>query len=179
MSLPPLNPLHPDDVARAFAEQEKRDAAGRERAARERSLLHGDELSPGSAQDGPERQLLQQARAGVLHLPAWMFDGASDREALIAALVFEARMAGLARIDNVVPSASGTGAYAIQGQHGDADHRSVYVDHSAAAARAIDEQRERAREDEELARRRAAERAAMAQPDAPANPLQRLRSLLP
>lgn len=144
-----------------------------------RSLLHGHEAPGPSALDAPGRALLQQARAGVMHLPAWLFEGVEDRERLVAALLFEARMAGLTRIDAVVPSASGTGVFAIQGRQGDPEHRSVYVDRAEALARTVGEHRERLRAEEEAARRRAAERAAMAEPDGPATPLQRLRGLLP
>ena len=78
--------------------------------------------------DDPERSLQQQARAGVMQLPAWMFDGLDDRERLVAVLAFEARLAGLTRIDEVVPSAGGRSVIAIQGQHGDAEHRSIHID---------------------------------------------------
>ena len=116
----------------------------------QRSLLHGRESAPPTAAEALDRDLLAQARAGVDRLPAWMFSHPEDRDRLVAALVFEARMGGLARIDEVRPSASGTGVFAVQGQPGDPDHRSVYVD-----------------------------RAAMAKPDEPTGPIQRLRNLLP
>jgi hypothetical protein len=144
----------------------------------QRSVLDGHDVPPFSPADAPDRSLTQQARAGVARLPAWMFDGMDDRERLVAALVFEAKLGGLGRIDDVKPSASGTGVFAIQGQHGDDDHRSVYVDRGEALARSAEEHRERLRE-EEAVQRRAAERAAMARPDEPAGPIQRLRSLLP
>lgn len=105
-----------------------------------------------------------------------MFDGMDDRERLVAALVFEAKLAGLARIDDVVPSASGSGVFAVQGRHGDPEHRSIYVDRGEAVQRSVDEHRERLREEEEVARRRAEERAAMAKADESPGLLRRLRN---
>lgn len=166
--------LQREDVLRALAAK-----PGREPEGPQRSVLHGHEASAPTAADLPDRALVQQARSGVMHLPAWMFDGVEDRERLISALVFEARMAGLHRIDEVVPSASGTGVFAVQGQHGDLEHRSVYVDHARVAKEAVDAAELERQRDEERARQRAAERAAMGRPDEPAGPLSRLRNLLP
>lgn len=171
----PDDPLMPEDVRRAFAAR-----PGREAEAPQRSVLHGHEAAAPSAIEPVERSLLLQARAGVQRLPAWMFSGLDDREQLALALVFEAKVAGLTRIDDVVPSASGTGVFAVQGNAGDAEHRSIYVSRPELAAESLDVTRERLqRQEDELARRRAAERAAMEQPDGPATPLQRLRSMLP
>lgn len=115
----------------------------------QRSVLHGREAAAPSAIEPIERSLLLQARSGVQRLPGWMFSGLDDREQLALALVFEAKLAGLTRIDDVVPSASGTVVFAVQGHPGDPGHRRVYVS-----------------------------RAAMARPDDPATPPQRSRSLL-
>ncbi len=141
-------------------------------------MLYGHEAPPFAPAEAADRALSQQARAGVMALPSWLFEGVEDRERLVAALLFEARMAGLTRIDAVVPGASGTGVFAIQGRHGDPEHRSVYVDRAEALARTVGEHRERLRAEEEAARRRAAEPAAMAEPDGP-TALDRLRPLLP
>lgn len=173
MAVDSRDPLMPDDVRRAFAA-----GAGREPDARERSVLHGQETPAVSAAAPADSGLMPQARAGVMRLPGWLFAEPAERERLAAALVFEARMAGFSRIDDVVPTASGTGVYAVQGRAGDPDHRSVRVEPSMLVREAFDAPPNRQAEDEEAARRRAAERAAMREPDGPATPMQRLRGLL-
>ncbi|MGL6290078.1 MAG: XVIPCD domain-containing protein [Silanimonas sp.] len=112
---------------------------GREPDAPQRSVLTGREAPLLTAADHPDRALMQQARAGVDRLPPGVFATDREREQAAAALVFEAKIAGLTRIDAVTPNVSGTGVFAVQGRPDDPGAQRVYVDRAQAASQTVEQ----------------------------------------
>ena len=128
-------------------------AALRERAgqsstpdAPQRSVTAGREAPLLTADDHPDRALMLQARAGIDRLPAGTFGSDRERDQAAAALVFEARIAGLTRIDAVTPNVSGTGVFATQGRPDDPGAQRVYVDRTQAANQTVEQSSQMLRE---------------------------------
>ena len=114
-------------------------AAPREPDAPQRSLVGGREAPLLTAADHPDRALMQQARAGIDRLPAGTFTSEREREQAAAAMVFEARVAGLTRIDAVTPNVSGTGVFAVQGRPDDPAAPRIYVDRSQVQGQTVEQ----------------------------------------
>lgn len=87
----------------------------------------------------PDRILMQQARAGIDALPPGTFASPREREQAAAALAFEARVAGMTRIDHVTLNTSGSGLFAVEGRLDDPGHRRIYADRAQAVAQTIEQ----------------------------------------
>ena len=129
-----------------------------------RSLMAGREAPLLTAADHPDRALMQQARTGIERLPPGMFATDREREQAAAALVFEAKVAGLTRIDAVTPNASGTGLFAVQGRLDDPAAQRIYVDRGQAASQTVEQSSQMLRQATQAAAPPAA--PTVAQPDA-------------
>ena len=67
------------------------------------------------------------------------FRNREELENTAGAMVFEARVSGLTRIDHVVASSNGTGLFAVQGAMNDPAHSRVYMDRAQAAAQPLEQ----------------------------------------
>jgi peptidoglycan hydrolase-like protein with peptidoglycan-binding domain len=124
------------ELGEAVRERGSRDASVE---APQRSVLTGREAPLLTAADHPDRALMQQARAGIERLPAGSFSSDRERDQAAAALVFEAKIAGLTRIDAVTPNVSGTGLFAVQGRADDPGAQRVYVDRAQVANQTVEQ----------------------------------------
>lgn len=105
--------------------------------ARSRGASPGDAPPPLTADAHPDHALMKRALRGVEALPAGMAETREQRERLAAALVFEARVAGMG-IDHVVPNTARTGVFIVQGGLDDPGHRRVYVDRQQGLAASVE-----------------------------------------
>jgi hypothetical protein len=85
----------------------------------------------------PDHALYQQAATGLERLPPGTFPNAQARENAAAALAFEAKVAGLGRIDQVLPTGNNAGFFAVQGAPDDPANRRVYVDRDQAMSQSV------------------------------------------
>lgn len=95
----------------------------------------------------PDHALYRQALAGIKRLEQGGFAGDMARRNAAGMLVFEAKVAGLHRIDHVVANVQGTGLFAVEGGLHDPAHRRVYVDRGQAADRTVAQASEQLRTD--------------------------------
>lgn len=96
----------------------------------------------------PDHDLYKQALKGVEKLgPEAGFKDQAERERAAATLTYEAKVSGMSKIDHVVPSASGTGLFAVQGAVNDPAHQRVYTDKTQAAQQPVDKTTEQLSQD--------------------------------
>lgn len=62
-------------------------------------------------------------------------------------MTYEAKVSGMSKIDHVVPNASGTGLFAVQGALNDPAHQRVYADKTQAAQQPVDKTTEQLSQD--------------------------------
>lgn len=86
----------------------------------------------------PDHTLYKQALAGMEKLPATAFKSDLERQNAAATVVFEAKVSGISRIDNVALSTNGNGLFAVQGGMNDPAHHRIYVDKAQAAAQPVE-----------------------------------------
>jgi peptidoglycan hydrolase-like protein with peptidoglycan-binding domain len=134
----------------------------------QRSVIGGREAPLLTAADHPDRELMQQVRAGIEQLPAGIATSREERERLAAALVFEAKVSGLARIDSVVPSANGSGVFAVQGRLDDPASQRVYIDRQQGVSQSVERTSEALHAEAQAAQQRAASRPAAPPAETPA-----------
>lgn len=105
-----------------------------------RGLAAGAErVTPAAPTVFPDRALMQQARTGIDALPTGTFASERERDQAAAALAFEARVAGMARIEHVTLNTSGSGLFAVEGRLDDPGHRRIYADRAQAGAQSIEQ----------------------------------------
>ena len=96
----------------------------------------------------PDHGLYEQALKGVEKLGAAAgFKDQAERERAAATLTYEAKVSGMSKIDHVVPNASGTGLFAVQGALNDPAHQRVYADKAQAAQQPVDKTTEQLSQD--------------------------------
>ncbi|KRB04297.1 hypothetical protein ASD86_18420 [Lysobacter sp. Root690] len=96
----------------------------------------------------PDHGLYQQALAGIEKLgPEAGFKDQAERERAAATLTYEAKVSGLTKIDHVVPNASGTGLFAVQGALNDPAHQRVYADKAQAVQQPVEKTTEQLSQD--------------------------------
>lgn len=96
----------------------------------------------------PDHGLYKQALDGIEKLgPQAGFANPAERERAAAALTYEAKVSGLSKIDHIVPNASGTGLFAVQGALNDPAHQRVYADKAQAAQQPIEKTSEQLSQD--------------------------------
>lgn len=95
----------------------------------------------------PDHGLYKQALSGIEKLGPQAFKDQAERERAAATLTYEAKVSGMSKIDHVVPNASGTGLFAVQGALNDPVHQRVYADKAQAAQQPIDKTTEQLSQD--------------------------------
>ncbi|WP_082124307.1 XVIPCD domain-containing protein [Lysobacter capsici] len=96
----------------------------------------------------PDHDLYKQALKGIEKLgPEAGFKDQAERERAAATLTYEAKVSGMSKIDHVVPNASGTGLFAVQGAVNDPAHQRVYADKTQAAQQPVDKTTEQLSQD--------------------------------
>ena len=95
----------------------------------------------------PDHALYKQALVGLEKLPATTFKNEQERQNAAASVVFEAKVTGLTKIDNVALSTSGSGLFAVQGAMNDPAHQRIYVDKAQAAAQSIEKSTQQVQQD--------------------------------
>ncbi|WP_082124308.1 peptidoglycan-binding domain-containing protein [Lysobacter capsici] len=95
----------------------------------------------------PDHGLYKQALAGIEKLGPQGFKDQAERERAAATLTYEAKVSGMSKIDHVVPNASGTGLFAVQGAVNDPAHQRVYADKARAAQQPVDKTTEQLSQD--------------------------------
>ncbi|MBX9403409.1 peptidoglycan-binding protein [Lysobacter sp. BMK333-48F3] len=104
----------------------------------------------GSLADPANRDnpMYRQAVEGLERLgPNGGFRNREDMERAAATLTYEARVSGLNKIDHVVPNASGTGLFAVQGEVNDPAHHRVHVDRGQAVAQTVQQTSQQLQQD--------------------------------
>jgi hypothetical protein len=86
----------------------------------------------------PDHALYRQALTGMEKLPTGTFRNEQERQNAAASVVFEAKVSGMNRIDNVALSTNGSGLFAVQGAMNDPAHQRIYLDKAQAAAQPIE-----------------------------------------
>ena len=81
----------------------------------------------------PQHEMYGQALKGLQALPADTFKNQQALHNAAAALVYDARVSGMQRIDTVVASTNGQGLFAVQGAMGSPGQLRVHVDKAHAA----------------------------------------------
>lgn len=95
----------------------------------------------------PDHGLYKQALAGIEKLGTQGFKDQAERERAAATLTYEAKASGMSKIDHVVPNASGTGLFAVQGALNDPAHQRIYADKAQAVQQPVDETTEQLSQD--------------------------------
>lgn len=95
----------------------------------------------------PDHGLYKQALAGIEKLGPQAFKDQAECERAAATLTYEAKVSGMSKIDHVVPNASGTGLFAVQGALNDPAHQRVYADKAQAAQQPVDKTTEQLSQD--------------------------------
>lgn len=86
----------------------------------------------------PDHALYRQALTGVEKLPPNTFRNEQERQNAAASVVFEAKVSGMNRIDNIALSTNGNGLFAVQGAMNDPAHQRIYLDKNQAAAQPVE-----------------------------------------
>ncbi|MFQ6311451.1 peptidoglycan-binding domain-containing protein [Lysobacter capsici] len=86
----------------------------------------------------PDHGLYKEALAGIEKLGPQGFKDQAERERAAATLTYEAKVSGMSKIDHVVPNASGTGLFAVQGALNDPAHQRIYTDKAQAVQQPVD-----------------------------------------
>lgn len=86
----------------------------------------------------PDNALFQQAAKGLEQLGPQAFKNHHDLANAAGAVVFEAKVSGLTRIDHVLQSTNGTGLFAVQGSLNDSAHHRIHLDKVQAAAQPVE-----------------------------------------
>jgi peptidoglycan hydrolase-like protein with peptidoglycan-binding domain len=95
----------------------------------------------------PDHGLYKQALAGIEKLGPQGFKDQAERERAAATLTYEAKASGMSKIDHVVPNASGTGLFAVQGALNDPAHQRIYADKAQAVQQPVDKTTEQLSQD--------------------------------
>ncbi|KWS02967.1 hypothetical protein AZ78_0513 [Lysobacter capsici AZ78] len=95
----------------------------------------------------PDHGLYKEALAGIEKLGPQGFKDQAERERAAATLTYEAKVSGMSKIDHVVPNASGTGLFAVQGALNDPAHQRIYADKAQAVQQPVDETTEQLSQD--------------------------------
>ncbi|WP_079248308.1 peptidoglycan-binding domain-containing protein [Lysobacter firmicutimachus] len=96
----------------------------------------------------PNHALYKQAFDGLEKLgPQAGYPHREDRERAAAAMAYEAKAGGLSRIDHVVPNASGSGVFAVQGALNDPAHLRAHVDKAQAATQSVQQTSQQLQQD--------------------------------
>ncbi|ATE71947.1 peptidoglycan-binding domain-containing protein [Lysobacter capsici] len=95
----------------------------------------------------PDHGLYKQALAGIEKLGPQGFKDQAERERAAATLTYEAKVSGMSKIDHVVPNASGTGLFAVQGALNDPAHQRIYADKAQAVQQPVDKTTEQLSQD--------------------------------
>ncbi|WP_051884454.1 XVIPCD domain-containing protein [Lysobacter antibioticus] len=95
-----------------------------------------------------DNAMYRQALEGVERLgPQAGFRNREDMERAAASLTYEARVSGLSKIDHVVPSANGTGLFAVQGELADPGNHRVHVDGRQARQQTVEQSSQQLQQD--------------------------------
>lgn len=95
-----------------------------------------------------DNAMYRQALEGVERLgPQAGFRNREDMERAAASLTYEARVSGLNKIDHVVPSANGTGLFAVQGELNDPGNHRVHVDGRQARQQTVEQSSQQLQQD--------------------------------
>lgn len=86
----------------------------------------------------PDHALYRQALTGMEKLPTGTFRNEQERQNAAASVVFEAKVSGMNRIDNVALSTNGSGLFAVQGAMNDPAHQRIYLDKAQAVAQPVE-----------------------------------------
>lgn len=107
----------------------------------------------------PDNAMYKQAVAGLEKLgPQAGFKDHAELERAAGTLTYEARVSGLKEINHVVPNASGTGLFAVQGDLRDPSHQRVVVDKAQAASQSLEQSTQQLKQDAQTPQQPALER---------------------
>lgn len=96
----------------------------------------------------PDNAMYKQAVAGLEKLgPQAGFKDHAALERAAGTLTYEARVSGMTKIDHVVPNASGTGLFAVQGDLRDPASQRVVVDKAQASNQSIEQSTQQLKQD--------------------------------
>lgn len=122
--------LDADGIAGPLTREALKTAQPRQGAATPSAPANGPLLSDPSH---PDHGMYKQAFKAIEKLGADAgFKDTAEIGRAAAALTYEAKVSGLKEINHVVPNASGTGLFAVQGALNDPSHQRVYVDKAQA-----------------------------------------------
>ncbi|MBX9403393.1 peptidoglycan-binding protein [Lysobacter sp. BMK333-48F3] len=93
----------------------------------------------------PDNAMYRQAVTGLEKLGG--FRNHQDLERAAATLTYDARVSGMNRIDHVVPNASGTGLFAVQGEPTDPGHRRAFADRDQAVQQTVEQSTQKLQQD--------------------------------
>ncbi|MEH6420833.1 peptidoglycan-binding domain-containing protein [Pseudomonas sp. CGJS7] len=95
----------------------------------------------------PDHAMYKGALQGLEKLGPQAFNHRDDLERAAATLTYEAKVSGLSDIQHVVPTANGTGLFAVQGGLDDPGHRRVHVATDQAIKQPIEQSTLQIRQD--------------------------------
>ncbi|KRB11210.1 peptidoglycan-binding protein [Lysobacter sp. Root690] len=96
----------------------------------------------------PDNAMYKQAVAGLEKLgPQAGFKDHAALERAAGTMTYEARVSGMTKIDHVVPNASGTGLFAVQGELRDPASQRVVVDKAQASSQSIEQSTQQLKQD--------------------------------
>lgn len=96
----------------------------------------------------PDHAMYKQAVAGLEKLgPQAGFKDHAALERAAGTMTYEARVSGMTKIDHVVPNASGTGLFAVQGELRDPASQRVVVDKAQASSQSIEQSTQQLKQD--------------------------------
>lgn len=117
------------EITAALKEQADKQTAG---------ALNKPEQTPKlSSANHPDHAMYEQALKGIDKLPPGTFKSDQERQNAAATIVFEAKVSGMTKIDQVMANNNG-GLYAIQGDVSTDSHRRIYVDQQQAASQSME-----------------------------------------
>lgn len=104
--------------------------------------------APLSNPHNPNNPLYQQALTGLEKLgPNGGFANPEQMQRAAATLAYEAGVSGMKEINHVVPNASGTGLFAVQGGLNDPAHQRVHVGREQAVSQSVEQTSQQMRQD--------------------------------
>ncbi|WP_235567802.1 peptidoglycan-binding protein [Lysobacter sp. Root690] len=95
----------------------------------------------------PDHGMFKGAVEGLEKLGPQAFKNREDLERAAGTLTYEAKVSGLSKIDHVVPTANGTGLFAVQGALNDPGHLRVHANTAQAASQPIEQSTFQAKQD--------------------------------
>lgn len=95
----------------------------------------------------PDHGMFKGAVEGLEKLGPQAFKNREDLERAAGTLTYEAKVSGLTKIDHVVPTANGTGLFAVQGALNDPGHLRVHANTAQAASQPIEQSTFQAKQD--------------------------------